>query len=147
MNEDLIVLQNRDLWLEMMLLNTKTFETEIIKRRDNVKIRGHNAILKGNLLMLYRKRGRLYLNVNDKELCLEDNVNLLYMRRQDGDIQVSIQKDGETVFLIRYPSFRNDPVNQADFDFNSDKEEHYDFFLFVYNVMNDPERKGFIYTL
>jgi len=145
MNEELLFLQNNEVWMEVMQLNTASKDTIIFKRQDGIKISGHYAKINGNTLMFYRKDKSLYIYIGNKEICLDENVNLLY-ERMGANITFSIYRDNDALFSITYPSFRNDPINMEDFDFNSEKEEDYDIFLFIYNVFNNPERKCIIYT-
>ena len=146
MSEDLIILQNNDTWMEVMQLNTRTQDTKVLKRNDGIKTSGHYTKINGDAVMFYRKGKSLYFNVKNNEICLDDNnISLSYKRRGD-DIIFSIYRGNNAMYSISYSSFRNDPINKEDFDFNSDKEEDYDIFLFVYNVVNNPERRNMIYT-
>lgn len=146
MSKDLIFLQNNDAWMEVMQLNTKTKDTKVLKRYDGIKTSGHYAIINGDAVMFYLKDKSLYINVKNNEICLDDNnIGLSYERRGE-EITFSIYRSNNAVYSISYPSFRNHPINMEDFDFNSDKEEDYDIFLFVYNVVHNPERRNVIYT-
>ena len=132
--------------MEVMWLNTITNDIKILKRYDGIRISGHYATINGTLVMFYRKNKSLYINVENNEICLDDDNNSLSYERKGGNILFSICRGRNIIYSVFYPSFRNDPINKEDFDFNSDKEEDYDFFLFVYNVVNSFERKNLVYT-
>jgi len=146
MYEKLIFLQNNDVWLEMMQLNTITGNKKVIKRSDSLKISGHYRKTNNDIVMLYRKDKYLYLNVKNKEILLEDKDIKLSFDKIGKNNEFIIYRGNDILYSSIYPSCCYDPVNMADFDFNADKEEDQDLFMFVYNVMQDKEWQKRIYT-
>lgn len=145
MSENIIFLQNNDIWLEVMQLNTITGDAKILKRTDEYKISGHFGEVNNKIVMFYRKDKNLYLNLENREISLCDSTINLSFERIDKNNKFSINRGNDILYSVIYPSCIYDPLNIADFDFNSDREEDQDFFLFVYNVMQNKEWQSRIY--
>ena len=79
MSENCIILQNNDIWMEVMWLNTITNDIKILKRYDGIRISGHYATINGTLVMFYRKNKSLYINVENNEICLDDDNNITFI--------------------------------------------------------------------
>jgi hypothetical protein len=155
MVNDVIILQNSDLWKELMEYNLITGEKKIVLRSDsNFSIQGHfirrkTGILKhkDNYLMFYKKSNKLYFQIDGKQYCLQDNDCTLSIENKGKYNVFYIKISGKTVFSQEYLSPRYYPINLADFEFNEDREEEQDFYLFINNVMKDKERQERIYSL
>ena len=146
MSGTVIFLQNQDVWLEMIEFNTLSGEVKVIKRSDELKISGHYGKINNEIVMLYKKDNSLYLNLKNKEIPLNDKNVSFSFERIGKNNKFSINSGSDILYSEIYPSCIYDPVNIADFDFNEDREEDQDFFLFVYNVMQDKERQKRLYT-
>lgn len=143
MNDNFLILQNSNLFMERMRFNHATGEMQFFERPPDYIFDGHYAKVNGEIAMLYRKGEKLYINTLRQEFCLDD-LRMTYERieTQAGEqILFVIYKGDKKVYSVTYPSFRNDPVNKADIDFNDDREEDQDFCLFLYNVANNAERQ------
>jgi hypothetical protein len=147
MESDFVILQNYEIWKEVMELDLSTLNYKMLERKDDrIKIRGHYKTLNNNLVMFYRKHGLLYFKVNDKEINLEcEDIKIQFLRK-GGNNKFIIKHNEKVIYHIRYPSYRFDRLNMVDPDFNADREEDQDFFLFVYNVIKDHARRKRIYT-
>lgn len=148
MGGEIIILQSKDLYMEMPRFHLATGDLEVFNRDPNVKNCGRYGTVNGERVMLYRRGEKLYINVNHQEICLHNDLNMIYERvlEPTGErILFNIYKAGENVYSVTDPSFRNDPINKADFDFDEDKEEDQDFCLFMYNIANSPERQRLLY--
>jgi hypothetical protein len=150
MESNIIELANNNLYAEIMELDLATMQKRILDRKDSKqKISGHYVRKGDDLILLYRnnwKDGVLYFNVNDREISLDDpDVSVSFIRRDTNNIFTVINKD-EVFYQITYPSYRFDPVNMADFEFDDWHELYQDFFLFLYYLMQQPDKKNTIYT-
>lgn len=147
MCENTIFLQNQDIWLEMMQFNIITGEKKIIPHINGQEIRGHYGKVNNCTVMFYKIDNVIYLDFKNKviPMCAID-VKLIFERIGKNNKFILI-KGNDILITEVYPSCAYDSVNRADFDFNDDKEEDQDFFLFVYNVMENIERQKLIYTL
>jgi len=145
MSESIIYLQNRDIWLEMMQLNIITGETKIIVRSDEYEIGGYFGKVNNENVLFYRKDDGLFIKVNNQEIALYDENIKLSFERIGENIRFIIYQGNEVLYQVIYPSCIYDPINMIDPDFNSYREEDQDFFLFVYNVMQDKEWQNRIY--
>jgi hypothetical protein len=150
MKNNIIILQNWDLWKECLQLDLITGEKRMITRIDdlNPSIQGHYEVKDNDCIMVYRKNGLLYFSLNDQETCLDDpNVTVSFIR-EDRDNNTFTVKDNDRVFYqTTYPSFSYDLFDfSKPFDFTFQTEEDQDLFLFIYNFLNDPRRRRVMYT-
>jgi hypothetical protein len=148
MSDQTIILQKSDRWRECMQFDLVTREKKTISHFDiiNPKIRGHYATKGNDLLMIYRKNDLLYFSLNDQETCLDDPNVTVSLERIDRNNTFTMKNKEQVIYRLIYPSYRFDPVNMADFEFDDWREEDQDFCLFLYNLMDDPYRKKRIYT-
>ena len=143
-----LILQNNDKWKEILAFNPSIGSKRKLVRNDNiVKVNGVYIIDNRGFVMFYRQKGKLFLNSCGKEYCLDDYNCNVYHERKGIVNEFRIEISGIPVFSQNYQSWRYDPLNQFDLDFNEDMEENQDFYLFVYNVMKNNERRQRIYNV
>jgi len=94
------------------------------------------------VLILYREADVLHLRLDDTDFELTDDTRIELSR---GDVNVLTAVRGGTVlFSLKYqppviePPLEIDPTPFVE-------EEHFDFGLFVYNIMRDVDRRSRIY--
>ncbi|WP_135552687.1 hypothetical protein [Paenibacillus cymbidii] len=144
--EESIILQNNRHWIELMRYNYITDERQLILRGDSaINVKGIYEKVKDGTVMLYKKRGRLHFQFNEKEICLEDDGRVTF-ERLDRNNYFSIEKSGEVFFSITYPSWRFDPLNLVDPNFSDSMEEDQDIYLFIFNLMQNKERQKRVFT-
>ena len=136
-----IFLHNRDLYHEMIQYDIGNGNKTILTYNDETKISGLYSRIDGELMMLYKKNNCLYLNVKNTEVSLLDNNLTVTLNRIGKNNEVSINLNKNKLFYLFYQSCIYDPVNSADPDFNSFKEDDQDFFLFLYNILQSKERQ------
>jgi len=145
--EETIILQNKRAWIELMSYNYVTGEWQEIRRdNDAVFVQGFYEKVNGGTVMVYKKRERLYFRFNEKEICLEDGDCQVTFERLDRSNFFSIEESGEEFFSVTYPSWKFDPINMIDPNFNDSMEEIQDIYLFIYNLMQDKERQKRVFT-
>lgn len=146
-NYENILLSNREQWKELMLYNLITSKKELISRTsDNIRIQGHYVRKDGDFVMFYKKSNKLHFQVEGKEYYLESDDCKVTFERMGRLNRFCIEISNNTVFSHTYRSWRYDPLNMVDIDFNEDMEENQDFYLFVYNVMQDKDWRKRIYS-
>jgi hypothetical protein len=148
MSDQTIILRHHSIWEECLQLDLITGEKKELVRvnQDDFPYQGDYEIKGDDLIMLYRKVGSLYFSVNDKETCLDDpNVTVSFVR-EDPNNTFTLKNKEKIVYQITYPSYRFDPVNMADFEFDDFMEEDQDIFLFIYRLLNHPRRRRVMYT-
>lgn len=146
----MILLQSKDLFDDILILDPETGEYRALKRSSSPEfseapIGGSFADIEGHQLMLYRVGEELRFSMDDKVVVVDDDVN--------------------STFGVFYPiaifTLKNRGVEEVSFKYKlSDLqqpilgdttahigEEDFDFCLFVHNVLNDPERRRFIYRV
>jgi len=96
--------------------------------------------------MFYKKQGAFYFQVEGKEIPLEANDCIIQFQRIGRFNLFQILMSEEIVFSHKYESLRYDELNKIDPDFNEDREEDQDFYLFIFNVMKDGGRRNRIYS-
>lgn len=146
MSECIVFLKNQDVWLEVMEFNIITGDRNILKHTDEYKISGHFGKVNDEIVMFYKKDNSLYLNLKNKDISLYDKNVRLSFERIGKNNKFTINRGNDVLYSVIYPSCLYDPVNIVDFDFNDDREEDQDFFLFVYNVMQDKDWQRRIYS-
>lgn len=106
---------------------------------------GHIAQLDGRIVCLYREAGQLHFRVNDIDCELTENTKVSLVRIREDANRFTVLRDGITLFTWTYqrpviePPLELDPTPFVE-------EEHFDFCLFVYNVVNDLGRRERIYA-
>ena len=105
-------------------------------------IRGHVARLDGHTLILYREATMLHLRIDDADFELTDDTYIELVR---GNLNVlTVIRRGVVLFSWTYkPPVIEPPLEMDPTPFV--EEEHFDFGLFVYNVMRDACRRDRIY--
>lgn len=141
-----LILSNNKIWKEMMLFDPLTENKTIIQRTENrCETNGSFEYINKRLVMLYRYKEKLYLALGELTLCLTGGKYRANFLRKDQDIYFSVVQSNDILFEEKYRSFRYDPLNLIDPSFNDYEEENQDFYLFVYNVMQDEDRQAGLY--
>ncbi|KRF27660.1 hypothetical protein [Paenibacillus sp. Soil787] len=147
LNREHLLLENGQVWKEMMMFDPDTGEKNIIARPEpNVKIQGHYEQTNGYLILLYKKDNKLYFQADDEKICLSDTNCKITLVREDHHNHFSILQNENIVFTVTYTSWQYDELNLVDPSFNDDMEESQDIYLFMYNLMQDKERQQRIYS-
>jgi hypothetical protein len=140
---NVILLKNYEAWYQILELDLVTGKKQVFERQADVKIRGAYVERDQTLLLFYKKDGKLHFACGGRGVCLEDCEITFERLGKDNRFRISLH--GESFFEHTYPSWREDPLNKVDIDFNEDMEENQDFFLFIHNVMQDSEWAARIY--
>jgi hypothetical protein len=106
------------------------------------KISGSYARLNGNLITIYRNGENLHVSFDSNDVEIRDSVKIFLDR---GDLNViSLVENGIPILSFSYKSPLHDlPEDQFDVSFS--EKEDFDFGLFLYNVISNPERRDRIY--
>lgn len=109
-------------------------------RWRNVAGDGWYGTLGDVTLALYRSGGRLYLQIGDEVLPLDDHVTTELVH--DGEFKtLRVFTNGRPVSEIRYAAPRPWPPLSRDFSAGVE-EEQVDFGLFLHHIIRDPERRA-----
>ncbi len=144
----MVLLQSMDNFDKFAELDTNAAQISYFSRHEKPaashQIRGTFAQLHGRTLFLYRVAGLLHFRVDNDDFGLTENTEVRLERLHDDLNRVSVLRDGISLFTwiyrrpMIYPPLEIDPTPCIE-------EEHFDFCLFVYNVVNDAVRKESIY--
>lgn len=142
-----IFLQNNDRWNQLLKFDIVSGSlSEVPRPIRGVRISGHYKKWLNSYVMFYRKQSALYFQVEGKKILLENSDCIMQFKREGHFNLFQIIAGEKTIFEHQYESLLYDSISEIDPDFNDEKEEDQDFYLFVFNVMNDNERRNRIYT-
>jgi len=147
----MILLQSNDRFDDLAKLDTSTGRVSWFSRQvvdltiASSPIRGHIAQLCGHTLCFYRKAKVLHFRVDDEDLELTEETQVELVRVRDAVNCITVLRNGVPLFTWTYHRPVIDPLLEYD-PTPFIEEEQFDFCLFVYNVMNDPDRRERIYT-
>jgi hypothetical protein len=143
-----MLLQSQDKFDSLAELDVATGAVSWLSRSSvevaRVEICGHFSTLAGRLIMLYRFEGVLRLRIDDLVFALTDIHGLERTLLPENMARLTLFEGDAPVFSMTYrrphifPPLALDPTPFVE-------EEHFDFGLFVYNVLNDPGRRARIY--
>jgi hypothetical protein len=108
-------------------------------------IKGHIARLQGRTMILYREHGILHFRVDDKDFQLTGEIEIKLVSVDHKTNCFMIFCKGAQLFRWTYQRPIIDPPLEVDPTLGVE-EEHFDFCLFVHNVVHDPLRRARIYT-
>lgn len=103
---------------------------------------GHYARLAGIMVVLYRDQGDLWLRIGGTVQNLSDGRAAVSWKRSRSTARFALSVDGHELATLEYPVGQaggpDDPTPFAE-------PEHWDFGLFVKNVLDDDGRRQRIY--
>jgi hypothetical protein len=146
-----ILLQSSDNYNDLARYNPETGEIVNLSRlsapsTNLVPIVGPFSIVQGSLLMLYRHLGELHLRIDDDDFEIRDENQTVLTNIQDNVYEFVLLKDDTELYKWRYVLPAIDPPLSLD-PTPFVEEEHFNFCLFVHNILTDPERRKRIYNL
>lgn len=149
-SSSVIFLQSQDRFEDIMVMDWRTGEERFVKRSEvlgaleSQGVSGSFGRIGGHCLMLYRLGGVLCFGLDDQRVRIDDEMSVSLSRVGDKNVFL-IEKGGEVVVEFEYgvedlykrpiPGDTTAHVGEEDFD----------FCLFVNNVLNDRQRREFIY--
>lgn len=144
----MVLLQSKDIFDDILQLDPLTGRTLKLKRSSSPElldapISGTFANIGGHHLLFYRFEGRLKFVVDEKEVEI-DNQTRSSLERNDGQRIFRLFKEEKE--LLKFVYNIGDLEQEIPGDTTAFVEsEDFDFCSFVHNVLNNPERKSFIY--
>jgi len=142
-----LILESNDRFDDIAELDTATGRITWYSRRkhreiDTTAIDGHIAVVDGYPVCLYRLDGELNLRIGAVTVELMDDASVRLTG--EGIRVLSIRRRGVECCKWSYARPVIDPPLSKDTTFGVE-EEHFDFGLFVRNVMADPARRERMY--
>lgn len=144
----MILLQSKDVFEDILRINPLSGEMWELKRSDSPElaeepINGTFANIGGKRLMFYRLEGGLRFSVDGEELAIDSDVGSS-LESQGGERIFRLMKGGRE--LLRFDYKIEDLEEMIPGDITPFiEEEDFDFCLFVHHVLNNPEKRNFIY--
>jgi len=96
------------------------------------------------MVLLYREGDVLHFKVDDMDIELTDNTHIELKR---GEVNVlKVLRDDAPIFCLEYQPYVADEVDKWRMYFDPFiEEEHFDFGLFLRNLMKDANRRHGVY--
>jgi hypothetical protein len=144
-----MILESKDVFDQLAELDPNNGTYRLLSRKQYPDLAttppsGSYSIVDGTMLSLYRRDGVLYFRSADREFKVTDDV-VSKLTREDNSRVFLLLKDGNVLVDLRYsPSEPEFPLTIDPTPFI--EEEDFDFFLFVHNVLTQPDRRLRIYT-
>lgn len=115
---------------------------KIFKSRPSFS--GHYSKINGKIIVFYRIKEKLFLRVDKVLFELDDAIEVRWKRLNDFNC-FSLLRNGRQLLELIYKRPKINPSLEIDTVSSFVEEEDFDFCLFIYNVMNNSERKKRIY--
>lgn len=146
----MILLQSKDLFDDILLFDPQTSEKRYLKRSSSpefaeLPINGSFAILAGHCLMLYRVGSELRFSIDEQTILIKDTTLSILEKNRDRGLFV-LQDNAEEKIRFKYTLTDLPQAIPGDTTPHVAAED-FDFCQFVYNVLNNPERRSFIYQV
>lgn len=144
----MILLQSKDLFDDILLFDPQTSEKHYLKRSSSpefaeVPIKGTFAILGGHSLMLYRLGSQLMFSIDEKTIPIDDTLSSVLQKKKKNGLLILKNSSTE---LLRFEYTLDDLQQMIPGDTTPHLgEEDFDFCTFVHNVLNNHQRRSFIY--
>ena len=143
-----VLLQSQDRYDDLIELDTASGQItwHSVKNEPHLRegtIDGHFSKLDGKMAALLRENGVLHFRVNQLDVELSDDTEAVWERRP-GLHTLTLTRDGKRILRLAYSPPVIDPPLEVD-PTPFVEEEHFDFGLFVHNVLQDKGRRERIY--
>ena len=108
--------------------------------KRKAKKNGNYSIIEGNFLALFRFNNELHFRANEKDFVVDDDTKIEFKKGEEKNF-FKVTKDNKLFFELVYASPVIDPPLEEDFVSSFVEEEHFDFCLFIYNVVSNRKRR------
>lgn len=145
----MVLLESHDRYDDLVELEPITGQLCWYSRRDNPNIAvrpicGSFARLDTHLVLLYRQADMLHLRVDNTDTELTDDTCIELVRGETNVLMVV--RDNVPILCLEYKPHVTDEIDQWRMYLNPFiEEEHLDFGLFVWEVVQNAERRSAIY--
>lgn len=146
---NMILLRNWGKYAEFATLSFPLYELNELSDYSSAKIgdqKVYGNYSKGNygIATLFRHEGELYFSINEQFIQLVDAFGATHTLNAESSV-LTIHANCRTIIEIPYVSKATSMVYEFD-PTPFVEPEDFDFFLFVFNVLNDTGRRSRIYT-
>lgn len=144
-----LLLQSKDVYQDLLELDTNTGKTRLFKRSQKPDIldrgiMGSFAIIEGIRLLLYRLKGVLFFQIGDEDVVKIDEDIESYWEESSSRNRLEFVRGSDVLSRFEYdPSKLKQPI-PSDPTAYIDIED-FDFCLFVHRVLSTPDRRRHIY--
>ena len=138
-----VILESQDKFSEIAILDVASGTFEITQKPEKkIETNGYYSNYDGSLVTFFRLNQNLYFGVDKQIIQFKENDRVSISPLSNGHSQFSIWRDKENIFNYEYESHHITPPISAFQIVNPIiGEEEFNIFLFVYNAINDKERK------
>ena len=146
-----IILQSQEKSNKLAELDLTTSEFSVFEKTDyqnklDFPIRGHFSCLDDILICFFKLDEQFMIKVDDILITLDDKDKVFLRQEDDNHNRFEIERDGKIIFTKVYSCPEISPDISAHQFFNPlISEEDFDIFLFIRNVINNPDRKMRVY--
>lgn len=145
----MLLLESYDRFDDLVELDPTTGHMRWYSRHDNpdmavLPICGAVSQLDGHMVFLYREADILHFRVDDTDIELTDDTRIELVRSNMNIL--TVLRNDVPLLRLKYKPYVADGTDKWRMYLNPFiKEEHFDFGLFVYNVVKDVDRRDRIY--
>ncbi len=145
----MVLLESYDRFDDLVELEPNTGQLYWYSKRDNPNmaarpVHGSFARLDTHLVFFYRQADVLHLRVDDTDIQLTDDTGIELVRGETSTLMVVC--GNVPIICLDYKSHVTDEIDQWRMYLNPFiEEEHLDFGLFVWEVMQNAEQRSIIY--
>jgi len=105
---------------------------------------GFISMIEGRLFSFYKFKNKLFLKV-DNTIFELDNMTQIQLEQKENFNIFSIYRGHVLLFDFKYKRPKIKPALESDTVSSFVSEEDFDFCLFIYNIVKNPERKMLIF--
>jgi hypothetical protein len=143
-----MILACHDIFDQLADLDPGSPSVRFLSRKDHpelsASIVGRFSIINEMMVSLYRINGVLYFRIGDQEFELTDNVSST-LETDGNNRDFQLLKSEEVLVDLRYLTRESEiPLSIDPTPFV--EEEHFDFLLFVHNVLTQPGRRDRVWN-
>lgn len=145
----MVLLESYDRFDDLVELEPTTGNLRWFSERDSlslatVPIHGAISLLDGHWVFLYRQSDTLHFRVDHVDIELTSDTRIELVRGATNIL--TILRGDAAIFRLEYVPYTADKIDEWRTYLNPFiEDEHFDFGLFVYNVMSNSAHRGRLY--